>query len=149
MEPFSEVNDTMVIYSSKLEFYQDKKRKLDLKIESLNNEKRKIEENINKELPTLMDKAKEKRKASERDQVDLQLLKDQVKALTSLPNNQEEVKEGGQKKKVKIGKTQTKKEIKDEPKMLPTTSSESKTKPEIPNEAKKDDKMMKMMEILD
>ena len=67
MEPFSEVNDTMVIYSSKLEFYQDKKRKLDLKIESLNNEKRKIEENINKELPTLMDKAKEKRKASERD----------------------------------------------------------------------------------
>ena len=92
-------NETMVIYSSKLQFHQDEKQKLDTQIELLINERRRVEEKINNELPNLMDKAKEKRKADERDQTDLQLLKDQVKELDGPPNNQEEVKGGKERRK--------------------------------------------------
>ena len=80
MEPSSEItgNETTIMYSSKLEFYQDQKRKIDKKIEFYTTERKKIEENINDELPILLDKVREKRKAEERDQDDLKLLKDQA-----------------------------------------------------------------------
>ena len=82
----NEGDETTVIYSSKLEYYQAEKKKVDLKIEFHLKEKKKIEESINKELPTIIDKAREKRKAEERDQDDLRLFKKQVGALTETPN---------------------------------------------------------------
>ena len=81
MEPSSEItgNETTIMYSSKLEFYQDQKRKIDKKIEFFyTTERKKIEENINDELPTMLDKVREKKKAGEKDQDDLKLLKEQA-----------------------------------------------------------------------
>ena len=67
------------------------------------NEKKAIEEKINKELPTLSDKAKEKRKAEERDKGDLKSLRESIDSMNPDSKQDEETKKG-QKIKVQIKK---------------------------------------------
>ena len=130
MAESSKDHDTMVIHTSKLEFYQDEKKKVNEKLAFYMNEKKAIEEKINKELPTPSDKAKEKRKAEERDKADLKSLRKSIDSMNPDSKQDEETKKG-QKIKVQIKKNKTTKEEKKESEVPSTSSTEPKKEESI------------------